>query len=305
MKILKESASPHPLVATIGFFDGVHVGHRHLLQAVVDYARHRGVECAAITFPVHPRKVLNEYFQPETLTNYEKKLELIGATGVDSCIVIDFTPEVAALTARGFLEMLARQYGVTTLFMGYDHRFGSDRIASFETYVERGREVGVEVLRADAFVQNGQHVSSSLIRKMLLAGNIREATHALGRPYRMCGSVIRGHRIGRQIGFPTANLRLSPPDQLIPRIGVYAVKVWVNDEQYGGMANIGLRPTVHDNGGLSVEVHLFDFNGDLYDHTICIDLIEFLRPEKKFDNRDQLTLQLAQDREKAMLVVSG
>lgn len=297
MNIIRYTNSPaRGVVATIGYFDGVHNGHRYLLSQVVDFAKHHNLCSAAITFPVHPRKILNEYYQPETLTSFDHKINLLGTTGIDMSIVLEFTPTVAGYTAREFIHNLAAYYRVRTLFMGYDHRFGSDMIEDVREYQTIAREVGMQIIRTDAYKINGQQISSSHIRRLLLAGEIDAATSALGRYYELNGEVIHGHGFGKELGFPTANIQIDSSDRLLPRIGVYAVYVHVDGERYGGMADIGVRPTMHDAGGLSVEVHLFDYNGDLYGKNIRMEIVSFMRPEKRMSGREELSKQLAEDK---------
>ena len=221
------------LVATIGFFDGVHLGHRFLIDEMKEIAKARNLPSAVITFPEHPRAVLHADYQPKLLNSFEEKLQQLETTGVDYCIVLDFTIELSRLSAKEFItSILAKSLHVKTLLIGYDHRFGHNRSEGFEDYVRYGKEIGIEVIRAKAYTSNIEienvpnvPVSSSLIRKLLHQGEVDLAADCLKYEYFLDGIVVGGYQVGRKIGFPTANLSVDDPDKLIPADGVYAV--WV------------------------------------------------------------------------------
>ncbi len=292
-----ERVDGRKLAATVGFFDGVHAGHRSLIAQLREAAAERGLASAVFTFPVHPRRVLQADYRPQLLDTFEEKLARIGETGVDYCAVLDFTPALARLTAREFIERLAAEWGVSTLVVGYDHRFGRDRAEGFEAYVAHGRTVGMEVVRGVPYLlEDGTAVSSSRIRALLTECRVEEAARMLTVPYRLRGHVVGGQQIGRTMGFPTANLSVNEPLKVLPGDGVYAVRAWLRGMAYRGMLSIGNRPTIGDRP-TAVEVHLLGFSGDVYGETIEVEFIRHLRNNRRFDSLDALREQLERDRE--------
>ena len=290
-----------PSVATIGFFDGVHRGHRFLIDQVRREATVRGLSSAVITFPLHPRQVLQSDYRPKLLTTLREKLSLLEETGIDTCILLDFTLHLASLTAREFMEMLKNRYRIRALVIGYDHRFGHNRSEGFGDYARYGQELGIDVLPADAFrlptAPDGSPVSSSLIRRLLLAGDAAQAAECLGYPYFLNGTVVSGRRIGHQLGYPTANLLPGHPDKIVPANGVYAVRVETGGKTYGGMLNIGRRPTLDNGDDRSIEVHIFDFDRDIYRESLRLSFVQRIREERKFNSVDELAEQLHRDAE--------
>jgi riboflavin kinase/FMN adenylyltransferase len=283
--------------ATIGFFDGVHRGHQYLIAQLLKAAQERGMSAAVVSFAQHPRKVLHQDFQPQLLTTCREKVRLLKEFGVEECFLLDFTPTLSALTAREFMQLLKVQYGVQGLLIGYDHRFGHDRSEGWEDYLRYGKELGMEVLLAKPYMlPDGKAISSSLIRHSLKEGRVAEANDCLGYPYTLQGIVVRGHQVGRSIGFPTANIQLEEEDKLLPADGVYAVRVEVGGVLYGGMLSIGKRPTIDNGNDRSIEVYIFHFDGDLYGQTISLQLVEHTRPEVKFCSKEDLMAQLQKDR---------
>ncbi|MBP7856712.1 MAG: bifunctional riboflavin kinase/FAD synthetase [Prevotella sp.] len=286
-----------PYVATLGFFDGLHLGHQYLVRQVVDRARQVGMQSMVITFDLHPRQVLQQDYQPELLSTLDMKLEQLSLTGVDQVVVLHFDRQLASLSAHDFMaEVLSRQLHVKELIIGYDNRFGHNRQEGFEDYQRYGIALGMTVTQSDAFSLQGIQVSSSVVRRLINEGNLDEANRCMGRPYALDGKIVGGFREGRKMGFPTANLDLSSTHQLIPPHGVYAVRVHI--EGYGqtlyGMTNIGIRPTF---GGLNltVETYIFDFSGDIYDRRIRLDFIRRVREERKFSGPEELSAQLKKD----------
>ena len=292
-----------PSVATIGFFDGVHLGHRHLINQVKMAASLNGWCSSIITFPTHPRQVIQSDYQPLLLSSPEEKVELLDTTGIDNCILLPFTRELSQLTAREFMQLLYDNYKVRMLVIGYDHRFGHNRAETFEDYCRYGQELGIHIMQATAYTQELDKVSSSAIRRALQAGEISTATKYLGYNYFMQGTIVGGYQVGRKIGFPTANLQVDFPNKLIPSTGVYAVRVSVNGQNYKGMLNIGHRPTINNGTDLSIEVHILNFEGDIYHQPMRIEFIEFLRPEAKFQSVDELVLQIQKDKEATIRVL--
>ncbi|MCI5663314.1 MAG: bifunctional riboflavin kinase/FAD synthetase [Mediterranea sp.] len=302
MKQIVHPAAATPAVATIGFFDGVHRGHRYLIEQVCEAAAERGLASAVVTFPIHPRRVMQSDFHPQLLTTCDEKVRLLERAGIDACIMMDFTPQLAALSARQFMALLKEQYRIEALVIGYDHRFGHNRAEGFAEYAAYGRELGMEVLPARAYYLNrsegqgaGSDVSSSGIRRLLQAGDVKAAAQALGYRYFLQGRVVGGYRVGHRIGFPTANLCVNNPDKLIPADGVYAVWADVDGHRYGGMLCIGTRPTLANGSDRSIEVHLFDFQADIYERPLTLSFVQRTRDEQKFASVDLLVAQLHRD----------
>ena len=298
------------MIATTGFFDGVHLGHRLVIERLVSLARERGDESLVVTFWPHPRAVLQDGARELRLLNtLDEKKELLRGLGVDRVEVLDFTRSFAALTAGQYLrEVLHGRFGVTTLLMGYDNRLGSDRLtaASLKPVAE---EMGVELMELSPLSRpkpqsslsfrpseaRGE-ISSTQIRTALENGDIASAEKMLGYAYSLKGAVVAGNRLGRTIGFPTANMKLYEPLKLVPGRGVYAVDVEVLGRKFRGMTNIGTRPTV---GGLStsIETHILDFDEDIYGLPLRITFLRRLRNEIHFPSLEALKSQLEKDRE--------
>lgn len=279
-------------VATIGFFDGVHQGHRYLIRQVKDEAMRRGMKSMVVTFPTHPRKVLHADYQPALLTTCDEKVTLLKHEGVDDIVLMPFTRELSQLTAREFMQKLHTDYGVNVLVIGYDHRFGHDRSEGFDDYVRYGKEMSMDVVQA--LEEPDGRYSSTAVRNALVAGDVTRANDVLGYPYFMQGGVVSGYHVGTKIGYPTANIQVDS-DKLVPDNGVYAVRVDVDGQKYGGMLNIGMRPTLNNGTDKSIEVHILDFEGDLYGKSICVEFIKFIRKEQRFESIDILRTQLKED----------
>ena len=288
-------------VATIGSFDGVHRGHQCLLQQVRSLADERGLKAMAITFAVSPKRVLGSN-DIVSLNGVEERLALLREAGMDEVPMLEFTHEMAAMSARDFMgQVLKEQLGVEVLVIGYDHRFGRGRTDGFDDYVRYGHELGIEVVRGEACMEQGEAVSSTRIRACIAEGRVSEASHLLGYHYRLCGTVVGGYKVGRKMGFPTANIHVKECEKMLPANGVYAVFVHVEANGGGnhvGMLNIGHRPTVNNGSERSIEVHILDFEGDLYGKSLCVEFVERLRDERTFDNLDALMAQLEADKER-------
>lgn len=284
-------------VATIGFFDGVHLGHRCLIEQVNTVAKQIGGHSMAVTFDKHPRKVLSSDYQPFLLTSFEEKLALLKASGVDRVEVLSFTKELSLLTAQDFMRhVLYADLGVRVLLMGYDHMFGHGG-GTFSEYVDWGRQAGIEVLRAKEL--GDMHVSSSRIRYCVENGDMAGANKLLGHPFVIEGEVVKGRQVGRKIGFPTANI-VTEQDKLLPPVGVYAVRVELPDGIPAcGMMCVGDRPTLHNGNDITVEVHIFDFDGNLYGRYLRIMPVEKFRDERCFPSVKDLCCQLQTDEAEA------
>lgn len=285
-------------VATIGFFDGVHRGHRFLIDRVIEEAQRSGMSSAVITFDRHPREVLQTDYQPDLLSTLDEKLLLLSKTHVDNTVVLHFDASLAALTAHDFMrDVLQGELKVRKLIIGYDNRFGHNRSEGFDDYVRYGKELGIEVICADAFLPDDVRVSSSVIRTCLREGRVEEANRLLGYDYTIESRIVSGYQNGRKMGFPTANLDVTRCQQLLPASGVYAVLVRLKDSVgwKRGMMNIGHRPTFNGTT-TSMEVNLFNFSGDLYGQELLVSFISKIRDERKFDSIDALAEQLQHDK---------
>ena len=301
-------------VATIGFFDGVHKGHQFLIRQVVEVAERMGTSSMAVTFANHPRMVVDQMkgkgIEMKLLTTQDEKVAMLKKLGIQEVRMLEFTPEMALMTAREFMSrVLKQEMDVGVLVIGYDHRFGHNRSEGFDDYVRYGEEIGIKVMQAKVYEETDVIVSSSLIRETLQQGRIADSRRLLGYDYSMKGVVVNGFRVGRRIGYPTANVQVAS-DKLVPRDGVYAVKVEVpshlsplTSHLFDGMLNIGWRPTF--NGKCrTIEVHLFDFDANIYSEQINIHFIDFIRPEQKFDSPEALVCQLAEDEKKAKALLT-
>lgn len=291
---------PLSSVATIGFFDGVHLGHRFLLDTVLSASASRGLHSMAVTFPQSPFSVLHPESDVRLLSTSEEKVERLLDAGIDVVAMLPFTKELASLSSESFMsDILLRELHVKALVTGYDHHFGHGGNSSFEDYQRYGSAIGMEVIQASRLNQDGlpmsSPVSSSLIRQFLEVGELDKANQALGYAYQLSGQVVKGYHVGTQLGYPTANIAVSS-EKLIPAHGVYAVRI-SSDLFSGlrGMLNIGHRPTVHNGDDLSIEVHIFDYSEDLYGHELTVSLERFIRRERKFHNLDELRAQLESD----------
>ncbi len=281
-------------VLTIGNFDGMHKGHLALFDKVKERARSIKGQSAVMTFEPHPIKVMMEGNGPPLITPTRQKLRLIEETGIDVIFCIPFTREFAAISARDFVkDILLDKIGIKELVVGYDYTFGRGREGNIELLKEMGNHLGFEVHVMDPVRINHTLVSSTSIRNMIRDGNLKEAKELLGRDYQVSGTVVRGKNRGdRLLGFSTANLDLV--DELIPKRGVYAVKVHIDDQTYYGLTNIGYNPTFGE-GVFSVETHILDLSRDLLGKTIMLDFIERLRDEKTFGSPKELAEQIGQD----------
>lgn len=285
-----------PRVATIGFFDGVHRGHRFLIGQVMELAHERSMESLVVTFDRSPRQVLAGDFSPCLLTTAEEKCRLLLSTGITACEMLHFTPEMASLSARDFMRKLHDEMDVDVLLVGYDSRFGHGRTEGFADYVRYGEELGMEVLRGKPYAEDGVAVSSSSIRTLLQEGRVAEAARCLSVPYTLEGHVVHGEHIGTDLGFPTVNLRVDSPVKLIPAHGVYAVTVSIKDRQQPlpAMLNIGHRPTF-DGRKDTIEAHILDFEGNLYGQSLSVAFVDRLRDERRFGTKEALVEQLGKD----------
>ena len=300
-KTLKDFKVINPVV-TVGTFDGVHRGHTKILNRLIQEAKSIGGESVIFTLNPHPRKVLfPEEKELFLLSTFDEKLELLNNTGVDNLIIYPFTKEFAQLSSCDFIEkILYNKLDTKQLIVGFDHRFGKDRQGNIEILKNYANPLGFDIIKVDALEHEGKKISSTRIRNSIISGDIEEANFYLGYDYFVSGTVVSGQKIGRDLGFPTANIKVNKQEKLIPKRGVYAVKIKIEDTIYKGMLNIGTRPTVSTNFKTNIEVHIFDFNEDLYNKEIRINFIKFIRNEIKFPNKEELQKQLTEDKRVAL-----
>ncbi len=292
------------MVVATGFFDGVHVGHRLVIKQLVEAAAVRGDESMVMTFWPHPRNVLQKEARSlRLLTTLAEKRDMLHGLGVDHVEVLPFTKEFSTMTMREYLHMLMEKYGVKTVLLGYDNRFGSDAAGADEV-AAAAVELGLEVLRVEMVPsEKGFAVSSTKIRERLEEGDVEGASAMLGYDYSLQGVVVAGNRLGRTIGFPTANIQLYEPLKLIPGNGVYFVKVKTLGNHYYGMCNIGCRPTVGTGNTRTIETNIFDFDEDIYGLDLEVTFVSRIREEVRFDSMDDLRIQLEKDRNACRTVI--
>lgn len=288
-------------VVTSGTFDGVHVGHQKILSRLNELAKKNKGETVLLTYWPHPRLVLYpKEHHLRLLSTFDEKVSLLRDFGIDHLIVLPFTPEFSQMSSVDFIQqILVDKIQTKCLVIGYDHKFGKNREGSFDYLQAHSEELGFAIEEISRQDIDDMGVSSSKIRIALESGDLPTATSYLGRPYSLTGEVVIGQQIGRSIGFPTANIQVKDDYKLLPKNGVYAVTVQVEGQQYKGMLNLGNRPTVSGEQK-TIEVHLFDFAGDLYHKSLSVNFIQFLREEKKFADLAALKDQLILDQEKAL-----
>ncbi len=297
---IEEFDHRHQVVATVGTFDGVHLGHSFILNQLNQEAERLGGESVLLTFYPHPRMVIfPDNNDLKMLNTQEEKVDLLDKSGLDHLIIHPFTREFSRLNSVEFVrDILVNQLGVKKLIIGYDHHFGRNREGSFDDLIELSNLYGFDVEQIEAQEFKDTRVSSTKIRSAIDSGDMKTARHYLGYYFILSGTVVKGAGIGRQLGFKTANLQINNPYKIIPPNAVYAVLVQIGTRQFKGMLNIGVRPSIEDSGKQSIEVHIFDLDEDLYGSQISLSLVEKIREEKKFNNVEELKQQLDFDKAK-------
>lgn len=299
-------------VITIGTFDGVHSGHRQIIELMKKEAALVNGETVIITFHPHPRHVISNKNKVFLINTLDEKLDLLQQNGINHVVVVPFTESFAQLSAEQYIhDFLVKTFQPHTIIIGHDHRFGKDRQGNFQLLEDKAAEFGFTVKEIPGYMMENMTISSTRIREALLKGDVATANHFLGYAYFFSGMVVEGNKLGRTIGYPTANIKMEEEDKLIPGNGVYAVEVLsiMNGESsivgslYKGMMNIGVRPTV-DGTRRMIEVNIFDFDADIYGHHITIKVKRHLRDEQKFNGLDELKAQLARDKEAAIRLES-
>jgi len=289
--------------ATIGFFDGVHRGHQFMIDSLTTMAHAQGRQSLVITFDRHPRQVVHADYVPQLITTTDEKLQLLHATAADRIEMLHFDAQMAQLSAYEFMrQVLHEKYGVAMLLTGYDNRFGHNRAEGFADYVRYGEEMGMKVLQNTPIDIDGMRVSSSLIRRLIVEGNITEASNCMGHPYSITGSVAHGFQEGRRIGFPTANIVPESAEKLVPGNGVYATRVSVEGGEWmPAMLNIGTNPTFQRQQ-TTIEAHIIGFEGDIYGRKVRVKFGRKLRDEQRFESVEALQKQLEADKKEVEVV---
>ncbi len=301
---IKSFVAHKPTIVTIGTFDGVHLGHRKILDQIIATAKSQDCESLVLTFFPHPRMVLQEGTEMKQLNTLNEKIALLEDLGVDHLVVHPFDKEFSRLTAEDFVkQVLVDTFKLKKIIIGYDHRFGRNRTADINDLTEFGNTFGFEVEQISAQEINEVSISSTKIRTALSEGHIELANDYLGYDYSLTGMVTKGKQLGRTIGYPTANINPEEDYKLIPQNGVYIAKSIINGKTVYGMMNIGNRPTV-DGTTLTIEINYFDFDQDLYDQKITVSFLKRMRNEQKFDSLDALKAQLALDKSTALDYIS-
>lgn len=289
-------------VLTIGTFDGVHLGHQKIINRINEIKLNTGLETVLFTFDPHPRKVLfPEQKDLKLITNTNEKLDLLSRFGIDNVLVFPFNNEFAQMQPDKYIsDIIVSALNTKYIVIGYDHRFGANRAGGIDTLKKLSSHYSFKVEEIPAQEINEINISSTRIRKALEEGNVEVANQFLGYPFFISGIVIGGKKIGRSIGYPTANIKIEDTDKLIPKIGVYAVKVIHQEHTYDGMLNVGYNPTTDSDHLIKVEVNIFDFDQEIYGDTIKVEFHHRIRNEEKFANLDQLKSALASDKLKAL-----
>jgi len=291
-------------ILTLGTFDGIHLGHKKIIETVVKKASINGGRSLLITFDPHPRNVLsgNSY---KLLNSPDEKLEILESLKIDNVLIINFTKEFSQLSSEEFFESyIIDKIGIKEIVVGYDHHFGKGRGGDEHTLIELGSKYGFKVTKVDAVSVEGLNVSSSKIRTAIIDGDIKTATKLLGRYYSFRGIVIKGDGRGRTLGFPTANAKLDDDNKLMPSIGIYVVEIIIEGNKHFGLMSIGKRPTFYNDGQLTNEVYIFDFKKDIYGNTITVNILERIRGEEKFSSADELISQMNKDKEIGLEIVN-
>ena len=292
-------------VLTLGTFDGIHPGHLKIIDKMVDRSKELGCRNVVIVFYPHPRMVLSTNNGIKLLTTQDEKKALLAKHGVENLLTINFTKEFASLSAEEFInEYLINTIGLSEVVIGHDHHFGKGRNGNVELLEKIGKEEKFSVSTVNAFYINDEVVSSTKIRNAISEGNVKKANILLGRNYSFSGSVVGGDKRGRELGYPTANIKLSSQEKLLPAIGIYAVEVLLENEKHIGLLSIGNRPTFYNAGELVAEVYIYNFNKEIYGENVTIELIERLRGEEKFKSAQDLIKQMNKDKENGLKIFS-
>ena len=295
---LSEVTHDDNTIITLGTFDGIHLGHKFIIEEVVKKASDLGGRSFLITYHPHPRKVISGQNQLNLLSTSSEKIEIFEALGIENLLIVNFTKQFSQIIPDLFIEKyVVNGIGTKEIVIGYDHHFGKGRGGNQDFLKSMGAKSGFEVTIIPEYKMNNDTVSSSKIRRALLEGNIYGANEYLNRQYAFTGTVVEGDKRGRELGFPTANLKIDDEDKLLPALGIYAVEIIVNGRKEQGLLSIGKRPTFYEAGDVVPEVYLFDFDEDIYGEEITVSLVERIRGEEKFSSADDLMVQMNKDKE--------
>jgi riboflavin kinase/FMN adenylyltransferase len=302
---LSEVKKDKNTVITLGTFDGIHLGHRKIIDGVIRRAENLNARSFLITFDPHPRSVVSKGHAIKLLNTLPEKIDILNGLGVQNLLIINFTKEFSQLSSGEFFKnYIINKIGLKEIVIGYDHHFGKGRDGDEHTLREMGREYDFNVTKVDAVDINGTSVSSTKIRKSLAEGNIQLANSFLGRYYSFQGNVVKGDGRGRSLGFPTANIELKDENKLLPAIGIYAVELVLENEKHFGLMSIGKRPTFYNDGHLTTEIFIFDFDKDIYDKEVTVKVLERIRGEEKYSSPEALVAQMKKDKEAGMEIMS-
>jgi len=308
MRIIKDLAEiqrDKKSVITLGTFDGLHLGHQQIVESVIQKSRQSGGRSFLITFDPHPRKVIPGRNDVKILSTLNEKAVILEQLGLENLFVINFTTEFSKQSPEEFVKKyLVNGIGLTEIVIGYDHHFGKGRDGNFELLQELGKKFNFHVTLIPEFSVDGETISSTKIRNALLAGDVVKAGKMLGRNYSFKGKIVRGDGRGRKLGFPTANLSTENEDKLIPAKGIYAAECVVENEKHFGLLSLGSRPTFHKDGDIIPEFYIFDFDRDIYDRIMQVNLVKKIRDEEKFNSVDELIIQMKKDEETGKEILS-
>ena len=285
-------------VVTIGTFDGIHLGHKKIIDEVLKKSSMYGGRNFVVTFDPHPRQVVSQQDNIKLLNSLDEKKDILKDSGIQNLLVIKFTKEFSQLSSEEFFKKyIIDGIGIKEVVIGYDHHFGKGRGGDKNTLEELGRTFDFNVTSVDAVSIEGVTVSSTKIRNAINEGNIKLANILLGKFYSLSGEVVKGDQRGRQLGFPTANIRLNDKNKLLPLIGIYAVEIWMDNSRHYGLMSIGKRPTFYNEGSVTTEVYILDFDEEIYGKTVTVNIIERIRGEEKYSSAEELVKQMNKDKE--------
>jgi len=308
MKIIKDLAEiqrDKKSVVTLGTFDGLHLGHQEIVGEVIRKSREIDGRNFLLTFDPHPRKVIPGRNDVKLLSTLEEKISILEKLGLENLFVVNFTMEFSKQTPEEFVKKyLIDGIGLTEIVIGYDHHFGKGRDGNFELLKEIGEKNNFSVTLVPEYSVDEETISSTKIRNALLEGDVLKAGKMLGRNYSFKGKIVRGDGRGKKLGFPTANISVNDEDKLIPAKGIYAAECIVQKEKYFGLLSLGSRPTFHKDGDVIPEFYIFDFDRDIYDEVMKVEMIEKIREEEKFNSVDELIIQMKKDEEKGRIILS-
>jgi len=292
-------------IVTLGTFDGIHLGHRQIIETVVEKAKYSSGNSFLITFDPHPRKIVSSDNRLQLLNTLTEKIEILASLGIENLFIVNFTKEFSQQSPDEFiLKYLINGIGLREAVIGYDHHFGKGRGGDIERLKEFSSKNKFTITAIPGYKIGEEVVSSTKIRNALLGGDILTANRMLGRHYSFTGKVVQGDKRGRELGFPTANLKIEDADKLLPQIGIYAVECVIDEQKYYGLLSIGNRPTFHDAGEVIPEVYIFDFDKNIYGKSVKVNLVERIRNEQKFSSAEELIQQMNKDKEVGLEILS-